>query len=137
MQYLNIQASKNHESAGTILTQAKRIELWLKLTDKKKTNSATMFDGGLEALRLWTSDGTRCRANRNSYEGTAFSTLKNCSTTATHNCDSSVIDTTILNPCKAEAERIVESYYVGTYFFIFFNCQVSCLSPNPHHPAII
>ena len=122
MQYLNIQASKNHESAGTILTQAKRIELWLKLTDKKKTNAATMFDGGMEALRHWTTDGTRCRANRNSYESTALTTLKNCASTTSQNCDSSVIDTTILNHCQADAERIVESYYVKYILFSFLNC---------------
>ena len=111
-----MQASKNHERAGTILTQAKRIELWLKLTEKKKTNAATVFDGGLEALRHWTSDGTKC-SNRN-YNGTALSTLKNCASTASQNCDSSTFDITILNPCKAEAERIVESYFVSTLLIL-------------------
>ena len=111
-----MQASKNHERAGTILTQAKRIELWLKVTEKKRTNAATMFDGGLEELRHWTTDGTKC-SNRN-YEGTALPTLKNCKSTASQNCDSSTIDIAILNPCKAEAEWIVESYYVSTLLIL-------------------
>ena len=86
---------------------------------KKKTNAATMFDGGLDALRHWTTDGTKC-SNRNSYGGTALSTLANCSTTATRNCNSSGIDTRILNLCKDDAEWIVESYYLlCKYKFIF------------------
>ena len=111
-----MQASKNNERAGTILTKAKRIEKWLKLTEKKRTNAATMFNGGLEALRHWTTDGTKC-SNRN-YEGTALPTLKNCASTASQNCDSSTIDIAILNPCKAEAEWIVESYYVSTLLIL-------------------
>ena len=116
-----IQASKNHERAGTILTQFKRIQKWLKLINKKKTNAATMFEGGLKALKHWTADGTKCSNVK--YGGTALSTLANCSTTATKNCDSSYpytgIDSTLLNPCKADAEWIVESYYVRKYIFIF------------------
>ena len=133
-----IQASKNHERAGTILTQYKRIQKWLKLINKKKTNAATMFEGGLKALKHWTADGTKCSNVK--YGGTALSTLANCSTSATKNCDSSRIDLTLLGdnflggyiPCKADAEGIVESYYVSTYLFF----KLSSLSPNPHLPAI-
>ena len=132
-----IQASKNHERAGTILTQAKRIQKWLGVTNKKKTNAATMFDGGLKALRHWTANGTKCSNVK--YGGTALSTLANCSTSATKNCDSSRFDRTLLPyaffgdiPCIADAERIVESYYVSTCLFF----KLSSLSPNPHLPAI-
>ena len=132
-----IQASKNHERAGTILTQYKRIQKWLKLINKKKTNAATMFEGGLKALKHWTADGTKCSNVK--YGGTALSTLANCSTSATKNCDSSRIDRTLLPyaffgdiPCIADAERIVESYYVSTCLFF----KLSSLSPNPHLPAI-
>ncbi len=104
-----IQASKNHERAGTILTQAKRIQKWLRLTNKKKTNAA---------LQYWTANGTKCSNVK--YGGTVLSTLENCSTTATRNCDSSGIDTRILNLCKDDAEWIVESYYLlCKYKFIF------------------
>ena len=110
-----IQASKNHERAGTILTQARRIEKWLTMVDKKKEKAATMFDEGLGALKFWTEDGAKCSDGK--YEGTALNTLRYCSSTLKYNCDTSKIKYHInINPCMEEAFWIVEEYNVSSFF---------------------
>ena len=111
-----IQASKNHERAGTILTQARRIEKWIDFLKKKNMKAATMFDEGLGALKFWTEDGAKCSDGR--YEGTALATLNGCSTTATGNCDASTIDRSILQDCMEEAAWIVETYYVSSFSYL-------------------
>ena len=112
-----IQASKNHERAGTILTQARRIQKWLALTNKRKENAATMFDEELSALKFWTEDGTKCSDGK--YEGTALNTLRYCSGTLYRNCDTSILPHNLhqidINPCMEEAKRIVESYNVSSF----------------------
>ena len=80
-----LEAAKLYERAGTILTQFKRIEKFLRIVNEKNFKAKTMFDEGLSELMFWTEKGAKCANGK--YQGTSLDILKNCSATARNSCD--------------------------------------------------